>query len=250
MGFITKTFSHLGGTFIGRLWETAAGGPLVTTSLPVDQWGTPIDFSQLPEIATEFRDMQMAAGTPEAIATGQKGQLQGDRYKVLRVSLAQGGREAPFFLLREMLGQQVFSNTGAPVLTSVGLRMDGRVNKPVADRTVNENCRINAHPDGVFAKLEYVGPCQLSDFFIISGAPVSLVVRLYDLAALPDEANLALTPPKYSYEIKAGETRDKNLNRAFFEKGLVVRITRGLGDTDKTALVAGDFRSFNLPYAR
>lgn len=254
MGFITKTFSHLGGTFLGRLWETAAGGPLVTTSLPVDQWGTPIDFSQLPEIATEFRDMQMAAGTPEAIATGQKGQLQGDRYKVLRVSLAQGGREAPFFLLREVYGQTVFSNTASPVVASIGLAMDSRVNKPVAARVINGVHRVNSAAAGLYSEKVYTGPMRWGRLRARVTAAYPVYVKLYDLAEKPTDAaikaNPELYPPVLTIECDAGATTDISLHDYVAEKGLVLRITKLGTDGDDTAIALGDIRSLNLSYAR
>ena len=254
MGFVNRSFSHLGGTIVARLWETIAGGPLVTTSMPVDVNGAGIDFSKPPVTAAQHRDMRLAAGTPLVIAANEEGVDQCDAYSVRRVSIAQGGREAPYHLLRDVFGQTVFSNTATVVVASVGLSMDSRVAKPVTSRVINAVHRINSVAAGVYAEKIYTGPMRWGRLRARVTSTYPVYAKLYDLAEKPTEAaikaNPELYPPVLTIECDPAATLDISLHDYIAQNGLVLRITKGAADGDDTPVALGDIRSLNLSYAR
>lgn len=250
MSFVTKLFSHKDGTFLARLWETVAGGPLIPAHLSVDRYGEAADFSAPIETVGMYRDFRLGSGQkPPTLAPGERGLPMLDKYQASRASLCVEGVETDAFPPRDFAGTEVFSANRVPMVAAYSVALDSRTRKPTAMRVVNDAYRANRAADGVLSAVAYVGPVELESLFIDVLATVPVYVRLHDLAALPDEANLALTPPKLLFRLREG-ARTLPLGKMTFLNGLVVRVTRGVADSDKTALVAGDFEALNVTYAR
>lgn len=248
MSFVSKMFAHMGGSFLGKLWDAGNGGPLTPVSLAVDQYGTPIDFSVPPIIAGRYRNYKLAAGTPSAVAEGEQTVFETDRFGAIRVSFSQDGCEAPAYPLRDPTGAQVFSNTRTPVVASLGLAMDSRNQKPTAARVINGVHRFNTVAAGVYSDLVYAGTARLGRVRLRSAATYPLYLKAYDSATKIDEA--ALPAPVMIFELEPNAVTDMSLGDYVVLNGLALRITKAIEDNDKTAIALGDVRSFNLLYAR
>lgn len=247
MGFINKLLAHKGGTFAGRFWRNS-DDTLTPVSVAVDQYGNAIDFSVPPILGGMHRDFRLAAGTPPPVAAGEQTVVQTDAYGSWRVSFAQGGREAPYYPLRDPVGAQTFSNTGAPVFASLGLSIDSRNQKPTAARVMNGVHRFNTVAAGIYSDIVYAGQARLGRARLRVNAAYPLFLKAYDSATKIDEANLP--PPAMVFELEPNAVSDIMFADYVVLNGLALRITKFVEDNDKSALAAGDVRSFNLLYAR
>lgn len=249
MSFVTKLFSHKDGTFLARLWETVAGGPLIPAHMSVDRYGEAADFSAPLEIVGMYRDFRLGSGQkPPTLAPGERGLPMLDKYQVPRASLAVEGVETDAYPPRDFAGTQVFSANRVPMVASYGVALDSRNQKPTANRVVNGVHRFNAIAAGVYSELVYAGPARLGRVRLRSAAAYPIFLKAYDSATKIDEA--ALPPPAMIFELEPNAVSDISFGDYVVLNGLALRITKLIDDGDKTAITLNDLRSFNLLYAR
>jgi len=250
MSFVTKLFAHKDGTFLARLWETVAGGPLVAAHMSVDKWGEPADFSAPIEVVGMYRDFRLGSGQkPPTLAPGERGLPMLDKYQVQRASLAVEGVETDAFPPRDFAGTQVFSANRVPMIASYGVAFDSRNQKPTANRVVNGVHRFNTVAAGVYSALVYTGPARLVRMRLRNAAAYPVFLKIYDSATAIDEA-AALPAPVMTYELEPNAVADLSFGDYVVLAGLAIRMTKSIEDDNKTALALGDIRSFNLLYAR
>ena len=249
MSFVTKLFAHKDGTFLARLWETVAGGPLIPAHLAIDRYGEAADFSAPIETVGMYRDFRLPSGQkPPKLAAGERGLPMVDAYQASRSSLCADGVEADAYPTRDFVGQQVFSNNRAPILASYGLALDSRNQKPTVNRVVNGVHRFNSVLAGVYSELVYAGPARLGRVRLRSAAAYPTFLKVYDSATKIDEA--ALPAPTMIFELEPNAVSDIPFSDYVVLNGLALRITKAIEDGDKTAIALNDIRSFNLLYAR
>lgn len=250
MSFVTKLFAHKDGTFLARLWETVAGGPLTPAHLAVDKWGEAADFSAPVETVGMYRDFRLPAGQkPPTLAPGERGVPMFDRYQVPRASLAAEGVEADAFPSRDFTGPVIFAGNRAPVIAAISVAFDVRNQKQTAVRVVNSVHRFNSIVAGVYNAFVHAGPARLVRVRLRNAAAYPVFLKIYDVAVAIDEA-AALPAPVMTYELEPNAVSDLSFGDYVVLAGLAVRMTKSIEDDNKTALALGDIRSFNMLYAR
>ena len=245
MPFVSKTLVDANGVEFPGLFYDAGGAGIIPVSVAVDRFATPVDFSTKPMIGGLYNDMRLGAGkVPPLVAIGDTATIQSDKYGVMRVSIAQDGREMVCATMTTMVNQQVFSNTGLALLGSMPANIDGRTNKITFDRCVNSNWRLATAAASTNATLIYSGASRLIRLQGQCATDAVSYVKIYDIATAPTQSSV----PAMVFEV-AG-TFSLDLCSLVMLNGIAIRITRSIADNDNTAINAGDVRALNLTYAR
>ncbi|WP_294327029.1 hypothetical protein [uncultured Sphingomonas sp.] len=251
MPFVTRKMIDADGVeFVGTFFDPG-NGALMAVSMAVDRYMNPADFTGVPSLAGEYRDMRLPAGqVPPVIAIGNTGTFQTDRYRVTRVSFAQDGKEMVCMAMTSIIGPQVFSNTGLAILGSMPARIDGRTNRITLERTTNANYLLPTSAATTNAAVAYTGPARLCRLQGWCKAGTMAVIRINDGSAVPTKATTA--PLQFVVKGHATEDREFSIDLCdmVMVTGIALRITRNLASDDDVAIGAGDVYGLNLTYAR